>query len=259
MTAVDVTAEPLNVPPRYLIEVTGATGDDAVVERFTDSTGWQPVRGANPADLTAGAWTGYDYEAPYSEACTYKVNDDAGETTFDADSLRDEGVSQPWLIHPGTPELSRPLTGLGLSEETQSSSQAVHRVLEREDPVVISDGVRQLPAFALTVKTRTTADENDLKALLADAGVLLLQIVFPWTEVADYYWVAIGDLTRARRTRNYGYPYKRWTLPCTVTAPPTGSQQSIRAWSDLLADFATWTEVRLAYATWGDVLTDTRI
>lgn len=260
MTVLTVTAEPANVPPRYLLEVTGGTGASVTLYRRTAVDDPVPVRTANPAVLLGGAWTGYDYEAPFGIDVSYDaVLADGSTTTVTAARLRDGGVEVPWLIHPGIPSLSRPLQGVTVGDETQDSNQAAHVVLERADPIVLSDGVRHLPSFPLTVKTYTTAEESDLAALLADGGVLLLQVLFPFTELYEYWWVSIGQVVKSRLTLDFGEPYKLWTLPCTATAPPTGSQQSERVWSDLLADFATWADVSLAYATWTDVLTDTRI
>jgi hypothetical protein len=259
MTSVTVTPDPGNVPPRYLIQVTGAAGSTATVYRRTGAGDPVPVRTANPAELIGGDWTGYDYEASYGQAVFYDVvESDGTTTTTTAAALREWGVQTPWLIHPGIPSLSRPLKGVTVGDETQDSTQAAHVVLERRDPVVLSDGVRHLPTFQLTVKTFTTADENDLMALLADGGVLLLQVLFPFTTLFEYWWVSIGTIVKARQTMDFGEPYKLWTLPCTASAPPTGSQQSERVWSDLLVDFDTWADVKVAYATWADLLIDHR-
>lgn len=264
MTAtITVTAEPTNSPPRWRIDIAGMTGTIVNVARVVDADDGAlsyPVRTGNPATLVAGAVTLYDYEAPFNEPTFYSAVSDGGSTaTAGRDGLRYYGVQQPWLIHPGVPSRSVQLDGPTIGDETSDVNQGVHVILGREDPIVVGDGVRHSPQFQLTTKTRSTAADDALRALLADGSTLLLQYVFPFTDLYDFYWVSIGATTRARMTGNYGEPYWLWTLPCTVTSTPTGLQQAQRTWADLLSDFATWADADAAYATWNDLLTNTRV
>jgi len=65
------TPQPDNTPPRIQVEVSNLPGTETNLTR-TDADGkTRPVRAAEPAQLVAGGWTGFDYEAPLGVPVTY--------------------------------------------------------------------------------------------------------------------------------------------------------------------------------------------
>jgi hypothetical protein len=119
----------------------------------------------------------------------------------------------------------------------------VQYAIGRENPVVNSDGIRHAPTFDLTVKTTTFEAYQGMLSLLHDGSPLLLQVAYPFTDVTEYWWVAVADATEQRRTRDLGDMRRVWTLPCTVTDPPSGLLLAQRTWSDALAEFDSWQDV----------------
>jgi hypothetical protein len=257
LAGLTVTPDAINTPPRYAVSLIGATGTTVTVNRVDSAGVATTLRGAEPATLVSGGWIGYDYEAPYNEPLTYVATTDAGSTyTVAVAALREYGAQQGWLVHPGAPDLSIPLNGPVIGDETRDVLEGVHVVLGRAEPVTITDGARKAPAFELTIKATSKAEDDAVRALLADTSTLLLQYVFPFTDLYDYYWVSVGQATRARMTGDYSEPYYRWTLPCTVTSAPSGLQQAQWAYADVLADYASYSAVAAAFISYSDVVTN---
>lgn len=254
--ALTATADPSNSPPRVLLDVTGMAGSTVTITRTDPDGNTQPVRTANPGTLVGGAFTVFDYEARYGVVNTYTATSDTADTATATATLT---VGAPWLIHPGNPALSMPLRVISRGPRTKASTAAAHVILGRRDPIVVTDGVRHAASFDLNIGTQSVADEAALDALLADAATLLLQLVYTGIDRAEYWWVSVGDVTETDVVEWFGNEVTQWTLPCTVTSAPSGSQQSERTWADLLADFATWADADAAYATWHDLLVDSRV
>jgi hypothetical protein len=182
---------------------------------------------------------------------------------------------QPWLIHPGVPSLSLPVTGILLTDDQSDSGTALHAPLGRADPIPVSDGARKTPAFQVSFRTGGeiysfpggftfpgeltfpgAQDQNDaLKAILRDSAPLLLQIVYPFTDIAMYRWISIDRVTTARVTMLFGDQQRVWTLDCTEITRPAGGIAAQRTWADLVAECATWQDVIDKYATWTGVTT----
>lgn len=256
MTAVlTATPQPSNVPPRVLLAVTGMAGATVTITR-TGTDGTVTVRTANPGTLTAGAFTVSDYEATFGIAYTYTATSNTADTATASATLT---VSGPWLFHLADSTLSMPIRVMSRGERTLATNQGVHTVIGRPAAVVRSDGVRRLPTFPLLVGTSTLAEEAALTAILADSSVLLLQIAYTGVTRAESYYVSVGDVTMTDVADWFGNPFTQWTLPCTVTAVPTGSQQSAWTYAGLSAAFATYATADAAYTTYADMLTDTRI
>jgi hypothetical protein len=214
------------------------------------------VRDANPKMLVGGVAPVYDYEAPFGQPVTYTATTDATASLATAPVTL--AVTQPWLLHPGIPNLSQPVTVRTIGDQTSDTLQGVHYVLGRDKPVVISDGVRHASTFDLTLKTSTQADGLMLEGLLSDASPLLLQAAYPYTGETFYGWVSIGGVTRSPYNR-FIHPGVVWTLSCTEVDRPAGLLQTQRPRADVAAQFLTLAEVRDTYARLLDVYIDTPI
>jgi hypothetical protein len=272
--SITVTNDPANSPPRNILFVTGAPGATAQLTRTDPSGAQTPVRSGDPAPLVTGAWVGYDYEAPYNAGCTYTViPSDATPNAFTAATPLES--PQPWLIHPGVPSLSLPVTGILLTDDQSDSGTALHAPLGRPDPIPVSDGARKTPAFQVSFRTGGeifsfpggftfpgvltfpgAQDQNDaLKAILQDSAPLMLQIVYPYTDIAMYRWISIDRVTTARVTMQFGDQQRVWTLDCTEITRPAGGIAAQRTWADLVAECATWQDVMNKFRTWTGVIT----
>lgn len=249
-----VTPDPVNDPPRVLLSLLGALGPTVTIQRIDDSGRKSPVRLANPGTLNGGGWLGYDYEPPYGVTVRYQ----ATATRVITSDPVELTSTRAWLIHPGIPDLSQPLKIAKIGDSTQDLNQSVQYAAGRPRPITETDGTRHDETFELTVKTDSQQELDGLRSLLADGSTLLLQIVSPTTDRTEYYWVAVGAVTRARRTLDFGDARRIWTLPLTVTDPPSGLLLAQRTWADVVAEFPTWQDVLNTYDTWADVITDNR-
>jgi hypothetical protein len=248
--------EPLNVPPRLLIQVGNIGGTSAQVVRLNVDGSTAPVRAADPVQLSSGGWIGYDYEAPYNQAVTYEVipsNGAAGAVHSPAVTLE---VDRPWLVHPGVPDLSVPVQILlPFGDETAATSAGVHQIMGRATPIVITDGRRKAPTFPMTVFTDSDEAAADMDALLFDTAPLLLQVVQPGVARTLYRWIAVGDVTKSSAEQPFESPWLEWSLPCTTVDRPVGSLQAQRTYADLLAEAASYEDLLSLYETYRGVLT----
>lgn len=257
MSAVLVaTPDPGNVPPRVQLDVTGMSGATVTITRTDPAGNTMDVRTAEAEALTGGAFTVFDYEARHNVVNTYTATSDTADTASADATL---SAVRPWLIHPGVPSLSRAVTVVQRGERTYDTNTGAHSILGRQDPIIVSDGVRKAATFPLVLSTQALADETDLIALLADASPLLLQIGYPGVERAEYCWVSIGPVSQTDVVDWFGNTAVQWALPCTVTGAPAGLQQAERTYADVLADFASYADMTAAYATYHDLLVDARI
>jgi hypothetical protein len=255
--ALTAIPDPTNLPPRILLELNNGGSTEATIVRIDQAGNRTPVRLANPATLNSGDWVGFDYEAPYDQPVSYEST--SAQATLDSGQVTLQ-VDAPWLVHPGIPARSVPLVIASIGARTRPTLQGIHQPVGRDTAIVITDGIRRQPTFDLVVRTVDEAARGDLLAILSDTTPLLLQVTYPATTRTDYMWVAVGDLTETPMVdEDYGNLAIAWTLPCTVTTPPTGLQQSQWTWADLIAAYDTWADVLAAFNTWADVIIDAPI
>lgn len=250
--SVTVIPEPGNSPPRMLLSLTGFLGTTVTVTRIDSNGNRSPVRLGNPGTLNAGAWIGYDYEAPFNKTVRYEA---AATLTVTSDPVT-LTVGRPWLIHPGIPALSQPVNLVAPPTRSRETNQGVHNILGRRTPIIITDGARRAPTFDLQLHTDTLDAEAALDVLLDDAAVLLLQVAYDGVARGDYWWVSVGQVTATAMVDVYEVPVMQWTLACTVTDAPSGLLQSQRSWGDVIAEEATWADTVSDFATWRDLIVD---
>jgi hypothetical protein len=242
------------VPVRIQLDVTGLAGTTVTIIRSDANGNSAPVRSADPAPLSGGEWVGYDYEAPFGVQVWYTATSDTGAVDTAGPLVLD--VASPWLIHPGIPLLSQPVTIKSKGDRTSTTNVGTHVVLGRENPVIITDGVRHGSAFPMVLGTDTADQADALRTLLADAQVLLLQVTYEWTERREYLWISIGNVVEHDLTDDYDERSIRWSMDCTVTDAPFGTLQAEWTWQDLVDGYPTWQDVLDAFPTWRDVVTN---
>lgn len=177
-----------------------------------------------------------------------------------------EGVDG-WIIHPGQPVLSVPLSYDDLERTTiealgnvqQRSTAATHQILGRGKPIHVNTGPRQSDQTSLQIATETTADRQAVAALLADETPLLVRIPSSWLMDFDDGFYAVGDVTFERAQQMYGVPARIINLPLqSVEAPAVSVQNVGHSWATVASEIESWTAVRAVYATWADMLVDKR-
>lgn len=258
VVTVVATYEAFNAPPRVRLDVTD-TGDSpalnaANVFRVSASGTRSPVRtgDGNPLVLSgSGPRTAllYDYEMSYGLSVTYTTAESSGMFSNSISVTEDV----PWLVHPGDPSLSVPLVVIETGVRSSAVRRGVHQPMGRAAPVVRTSGVRSAPEYVLQVRTETTIARMSMDRILADAGLLLLNVPasLGWGIGAEY--VAVGDV-RESRLYNWGGEQRRnWELPCLVVDAPIGGFQSQRTYVDLL-NFPTYADLNAAYPTYTALL-----
>lgn len=256
-TTFTATPQPTNNPPRTLLQLTYTGETTATITRADPDGVVRTVRLADPATLTGGSWTGFDYESWFGQSTTYTATVGGGGTITTAASTL--SVSQVWMRHPGVPSLSMPIDFQGEGQPVRPVNQAILEPLNRPTPIVVTDGRRRAKRGTLTVRTKTDSEAAAWLALLDDTTVLLLDIPpnIPFGITAHQY-VSLGDLTEDRlRPDYYPHPWRIWSVPFVVVDAPAGGQQAQRTYATVLAAFATYTAVKARYSTYNNLLTGT--
>lgn len=249
------TAEPStgpSDPPRVRLDITDSGGlTSATITRLDPDGRTRAVRtgDGNPATLSGGLALLYDYEAPFG-AVSYSSLESPG--TVSAQVTLAE--SRVWLIHPGVPELSTPVTVVALGPRTAAVQRGVHRPLGRATAVVQTDGARKAAEWTLTLLTTSDDERLTLQDLVFDASVLLLNVPADKGWGAEYEYVSIGDIEEQRVSRFAGEPLRRWELPCTVVDRPVGGTQAERTYADVLVDNTSYATVMTRYGRYLDLL-----
>ena len=252
------TVEADNVPPRIRLDVSDANlpgyFETTVMRNHPDGT-QQQVRTPDGEALqlaTSGAnrvGLVYDYEAPFGQPVSYTTVEDAatvsGEVTVDAD--------RAWLIHPGIPDLSRPVIIGDVSARTRTASRGVFYPMGRRSPIVHSDGQRKAASYTLTVYTDGDGDASSLEFLLDDLGTLLFNVSASKGYGIGTEYVSVGDVQETRPVRLLSDTARMWELSVTVTDRPVGGTTAERTYTDLLS-FASYAELRASYADYQSLL-----
>lgn len=259
------TPEPTNVPPRVRIDVTD-TGNSPVISSVTVTRTDENARtisvrsnDGNPLLLESkdGVRVGtiYDYEVPFGTSVVYSTLQQPENSSTAV--VVDEG--QPWLIHPGQPNLSQPVEfRIGsFAEETRAVRSGVFRPLGRASAVVVTDGRRKGIESSFTVGTETLGQLSALLSLLDDAGVLMLNIPGDSGLGIASAYVAVLDVRVRRRSDIGSDPARDVEMPFVVVEMPTGGTPTSWTWADVMAKHPTWQDVIDRNRTWAALLEPT--
>lgn len=255
---VSATVELSNVPPRVRLTVTDIGSPNlfaATVTRLDPDGRVVVVRtqDGNPLTLTTSGSnrTGivYDYEMPYGQPVTYSTQESPTTTSGEVTVAED----RVWLVHPGVPALSMPVSVAAFGNLVRPVSRNVFRPMGRKSALVVTDGARKSPEGTVELNTFTLAEAAAFEALTDDASVLLLNVPaqLPWGFPTSY--VSLGDIEEGRLVEYAGEPRRLQTLPLVVVERPSGGSQAQRTYSDLLV-YPTYTALRSAYASYLDLL-----
>lgn len=253
------TVEANNVPPRVRLDITDTGTAPAItsttVTRLDPDGRTVPVRtdDGNPLTLTTSGSNRvgliYDTEVPYGAAVSY--------STLESPTVVSAEVTVPetrvWLIHPGVPALSMPITVATFGNRVRRAARGVFYPMGRTSPVVQTDGSRKSPEGTIELKVDSLTELAALDALTADAGVVLLNVPagLGWGVPTSY--ISVGDIEEVRLVNYAADPHRYYVLPYIVVDRPSGGSQSQRTFVDLM-DFATLASIQSAYPTLAAVL-----
>jgi hypothetical protein len=240
-----------STPPSVSLAVNDSTGANSslTVQRMDADGVLRPVRttDGNPLPMTVSGSTRVgslvDYEPPYGTSVYY--------TTTEVPSVASASVtvtsSRAWLVHPGVPSLSLPITIADLSARKRAVSRGVFYPQGRGFAVVQTAGARKAPEYTLSIYTAALSDLNAMLSLLADASALLLNVPATngWGVGAEY--VSIGDVDEGRAVKPLGYSDRVWVLPCTVVDRPSGGTGAAWAMSNIRDGYALMSNIRDAF------------
>jgi hypothetical protein len=216
---------------------------------------WQLVRGGT-VDVVGGFMSRRvdDYEFPSGVDLEYRIE---GVTSASAGSVvaqvatvhRRSIADSAWLKFITQPALNRRLDFMGRTDIARPSRTAVFDVINRSDPVVVSD-VHSSRRFTITVKAETQADTDALDYALSRGLPCYLQV--PQTYNCPSIYAVVGDYqfeAPARKSQRNVF-----TIPLTeVAAPPPSVVPPHATWQSLLNQYAAWDDVIAAASKWLDI------
>lgn len=256
MSVITVTAtvEPSTTPPRVRLNIAD-TGTPAItattITRQNPDGTTTTVRtpDGQALVLTSSAGLLYDYEAPFQAAVTYSSVESPTQVTTPV-TVPENRI---WLIDPGVPNLSMPITVAVFGDLTRRVNRGVFYPMGRSAPVVQTDGTRKATEGSLQVKTMSLAEIAALNAVTASGSPLLLNVpaTFAWGVSSGY--ISIADVVEQRLVEYAPEVTRYFNLPYTVVDRPIGGTQAQRTYADLL-DFPTYAALLAAFSTYGDLL-----
>jgi hypothetical protein len=248
--ALTVTASAETSPagvPRVRVAITGASGASAEVSRVDETTpSTAPVRQGSPAALVGGAATIYDYEAVFGDWVHYTVTDGASATATSGSVY--QSAAGPWLVHPGQPEKSVPLSVTRWPAWTRPIQRGVYQPMSRPNRVVVS-AMRQSREGELVAYTVTAQQRDTLAAVLADGSALLIKGT--GAEGAGTYWVSVGDVDYEPAGSDLR-GYTVWTLPLIEVDSPPGRALPPVSYGLATATFDSYAHAQAIAPTYAD-------
>lgn len=258
VATVVATAEPSNNPPRVKLDVSWTGASSVSVVRRDPDGATRAVRQGDPAALTGGLVTIYDYESFFGQVTTYDViagtdTITSNEVTLSPDMASDQG----WLRHPGSPSLSMLVNLAGDGTPTYPVARSVLRPLGRATPIVVTDGRRKSKSAELLVRTFSLAERQQLLGLIDDSSVLLLDVPPARGWRITHQYMSFGDATATPLVpSNPHTPWDEWSLPYDVVDRPAGGSTSSGAWNlgTALTQYPTIADAKAAFSNLGDYL-----
>lgn len=249
-----LTATPVPADGVVTLSLTGAGVATATITRIDAAGNTVAVRNGDPATITAGNWTGFDYEAPLDAPVTYQAtNVSTGAVLATSSAVTLDSLGKFWLGHPGRPELNIAPVVAAISPGTRKARAQVFEVIGRSLPVAQSLR-RSSYAGTMTLRARDGEELAGINDLITDGHVLMMRAPASWPGYGSRY-IQVGDVDFEQLIR---VPDGRFTitLPWTEVARPAGLAETGAGyrWSDLTAAQASWLGVISAYPTWEDVV-----
>lgn len=229
-------AEVQGLPPNVQVRLTWDTDAQVTVAR-RDPDLSRAVRGCEPVTVTAGSPVDiFDYEAPLNEYVVYEAVDENGLSAISDGTRNDgyygyvndvgwsgDGLGAVWLKHLTIPQLSMQVDLSNADSPQFAQTRSVQAVLNRRDPIVLSDTKRKYPTSTLDIRTWSLEEATRLRRLLADNTVLLLQVPVGERWGISNWYLAIGDVTEERLWQEWApYQGRVFHLPVEIVGRPSG-------------------------------------
>ncbi len=231
-----LTATPVGGAARIYAE-TPTTGDVWRLYRVTPY-GRQLVRGF-PVRDDVGYIVVYDTEAPADVDISYELEDAGSVVVLTSGEVAVTASAAGWLRDPLNPDrdiefnedcptlgaVCDPVPGVffqGFGDVALATASGVFDLDGGVLPISVAQPRRGEGGVAVFV-SRALADITAMRALLADGTDLVLQlpVAVGWgIETSGLDYIAVGDVTVSRVSRDMFIPYRIWQLPYRVTAGP---------------------------------------
>jgi hypothetical protein len=245
------------------IVVQGLTGYDTLTVTRSDPNGnVVNVRAGNGVAQAGDAAFVADYEQPLGVLSSYVVT----ATHHNINATVSSAVSGPvlseiatsygetWLKNIAQPAASMLVNMVGpQTDVTRPPLNTVYQVLGTPYPVVVGDVLKSRTGN-LVAYTSTIAQMTSLLALCASGQVLFFQATaqdnFP-----DMYFMVTAGLVESRPEGFSSSLYRKWTIPFTEVASPSGAFSLLpgNSWSQVLS-FGSWQNVLSWRSSWLSVL-----
>lgn len=213
-----------------------------------------PVRNCEPLLLNTSAVV-FDHEAPLDRACSYRISPYGDASVYwDSDPVT-LTVSGPWLKHCFKPALNRPVHVHRIGPRSLPARRGVARPIDRPDPIVTYQ-TRATDQGALTLQTDGTWAENDaIRALLADGAPLLLQQPASLGEAQLYISVDTVGLELLDDGMAVAPFWRNITIPFDVTTRPPGTAAGPYGvtYADAAAHYLTYEHLAAGEPTYADL------
>ena len=247
------TVDLVSVPPRVQLNVTASAGETSTTITRLDPDGiLRTVRTSDgaPLPISGGVALVYDYEAPYGAPVQFSSLESPATVSVQVSV----DVADVWLIHPGLPALSQPVSVASLDSRTRRVQRGVFYPMGRKYPVVQTDGQRKAAESVIELRLDSLEELNSIEALVDDAGVLLLNVPASLGWGIDTCYISVGDIEESRLIDYAADEHRYYAMPYQVVAAPVGGTQADRTFADITTTFATFADVQAAYPTFLDLL-----
>jgi hypothetical protein len=215
--------------------------------------GSRAVRGASNK-AGAGGLAVADYEAPQNTPLTYYATVTDGVSTkatgvVTAAAVVDRGGDAMFgMVNPLAVVI---VHVIGLPDLATGAPREVVRVINRADPIVVSD-VRSYPTGTLMLATVSDAERFAVGGLLSSGAVLAFSPHFPTYGFDDVWYLSIGDVTERRASEVATDQTREWDLAFQRVAPPAADfiGPAFTTWQDPIDASTTWQAALTAGTTW---------
>lgn len=226
----------------------------ATITRYDADGTSSPVRNAEPHPLNTQAVL-FDHEAPLDRTCTYVASSSEAEgVTLATDPVYVSSGGRNWLKHPFRPALNRAVHLYSMPSRSLPARRGVALPLDRTDPIVVYQP-RTTDTGAVVIQTDGTWAENEaIRAMLADGAPLLIQQVGTLGEGNLY--VSVDTAGLALLEERTGRQLRRnITLPFDVVARPPGAAGGPKGitYDDAAARYPTYEHEAAAVPTYADL------
>lgn len=172
-----------------------------------------------------------------------------------------------WLVHPGLPDISMPLSAadtsmagiIDIAPVEQTSNATVHKILGSSTPVPTTTGGRTAARTGMSIITVTQPEAAAMDTLLASDVPLLIQIPPSWQLDFDNGFYAVGGV-EADRTGEYASPRRVVTFPLrSVQSPVVDVVDAGWTYADLINTYIDYASVLDGFASYADLASNTPI